>query len=320
MPKHFIWSLIRRRMEWFRIAQQRGVSYACRYFGISRKTYYKWFKRYTTEKNNPKALKDLSRRPKTHPKTTPKEVVNVIIQLRKQTNFGPRRLQFFLKRDYNINISICAIYKVLNRQGLIKRYKRKRKLYQSYAKYIHHPGQKIQLDVKHVKLPHKTLNPRLYQYSAKDIYSKLRFIRIYDEVSVNNTEDFLKRMVTFFPFKIRSIQTDHGSEFAYTLANTNRVHIMDSFCDTNKINHVLSPVATPRYNGQVERSHRTDEEEFYRRTSIEDLPRLKHNLLRYLRYYNEQRPHMAIGMFTPLQKLQAYKNSESIKLSYRCYL
>ena len=246
----------------------------------------------------------------------------MIIYLRNRTNFGPRRLQFYLSRDYNISISTCAIYKVLIRNGLIKHFNRKRKRYQSYAQYIHYPGQKIQLDVKFVKHPNKTLFPQLYQYSAKDLFTKLRFIRIYDELSVNNSSDFINRIINFFPFKIINIQTDHGIEFTYSFLNTNRVHPMDSVCILNNIKHVLSPVATPRYNGQVERSHRTDNEEFYRRTSLDNINInvLQFKLLKYLRYYNEYRPHMAIGMLTPLQKFNSTKNFQSKKLDYRCYL
>ena len=320
MPKHVIWSIIRRRLEWFRTAERMGITYSCRYFGISRKTYYKWFNRYITSGKDPKALQDRSRRPKTHPKTTPKEVVKVIVRLRKRTSFGPRRLQFYLKRDYHISISVCGIYKVLHRQGLIKRFKRKKKRYQSYGKYISYPGQKVQLDVKYVKDKQKTLYPRFYQYSAKDLYPKLRLILIYDDLSVNTTENFVEKLIRFFPFKIKNIQTDHGIEFTFDFLSTPLIHPIDKLAKKYRFKHSLIPVATPRYNGQVERSHRTDEEEFYRRVQFKNLSSLQAKSLRYLRYYNQQRPHIAITMLTPLQKLRSVNGSQHANVSYkRCY-
>src|SRR5271157_4000521 len=150
MPKHMLWSVIRRRQEWFAMANRRSVSYSCRYFGISRKTFYKWFKRFVASGKDPKALQDRSRRPKSNPKDTSQKVVNMIVKLRKQTDFGPRRIAFYLLRDQGIKISVCGVHKVLSRKKLIKQYKRKKKKYVSYAQYIHYPGQKVQIDVKHL--------------------------------------------------------------------------------------------------------------------------------------------------------------------------
>lgn len=112
MPAHWRWAVIRRRQEWFRYAERKGVAGACRAFGISRKTYYKWFKRYQASHFDPKVLQDRSRRPKTHPKTAAPEVVKKVIALRKKTDYGPRRLQFFLERDEDLAISIFGVYKI----------------------------------------------------------------------------------------------------------------------------------------------------------------------------------------------------------------
>lgn len=321
MPQHMLWAIIRRRQEWFRLAQNKGVSYACQYFGISRKTYYKWWNRFQQAKENPKSLKDRSRRPHHHPKTASKKVVKQVIKLRKRTDYGPVRLQFFLAKD-GLRISTCGIYKILNRKGLIKRYARKKKKYASYAAYIHFPGQKVQIDVKYVPWqPGQPHTNRLYQYTAQDLFTKLRFLKSYDELSAQNTLDFANRCLRFFPFKIKCIQTDHGIEFSYEFLNTPLIHPLDEFCRKNKIRHKLIPVATPRYNGQVERSHRTDMEEFYRRTSFKDLSDLSLKIYRYQRYFNEHRPHMGIKMLTPLQKLASVKGFENIHLDYeRCYL
>ncbi len=320
MPAHWRWAVIRRRQEWFRYAEGKGVAAACRAFGISRKTYYKWFKRYQDAHSNAAALQDRSRRPKTHPKTAPPEVVKKVIALRKKTDYGPRRLQFFLERDEKLSISVFGVYKILNRASLIKRYARKRKKYQSYAAYIHFPGQKVQVDVKYVPWSKgQKRSERLYQYSAKDLFTKSRFILCYPELSAQNSVDFLERARRFFPFPIRCVQTDNGIEFTYVFLDTDREHPLDTLCRQHGIKHTLIPVATPRYNGQVERGHRTDMEEFYRRSSYTNLKSLAPKIKRYTAYYNHHRPHMAIHMLTPLQKLRSVKGYENAQLNYRCY-
>jgi transposase InsO family protein len=312
-----VWAVIRRRQEWFRMGSTRGVSYACRYYGISRKTYYKWWNRYKDSSFSSKSLQDRSRKPKTNPKTPPEKVVKTVIRFRRHTDYGPRRSQFFLARDFGIHLSVCGIYKIIRRAGLIKRYARKRKRYQSYASYIRFPGQKIQMDVKYV--PRKPGQPQFYQYQAKDLFTKLRFFRVYDELSAQNSADFASRCLTFFPFPIRCFQTDHGIEFTYIFLHSKREHPLDAFCRSHNIHHSLIPVATPRYNGQVERANRTDMEEFYRRADWNGLSSLRQKQLRYLAYYNHHRPHMSLDMLTPLQKLRSLNGFENSSLNYRCY-
>jgi transposase len=321
MPKHFLWAIIKTRLNWFEMAKEKNITYACKYFGISRKTFYKWYRRYQESGEDAKSLQDKSRRPKTHPKLTSPEVALLIIKLRKETKYGPRRLAFYLQRDYGITLSICGIWKVLSRAGLITHYKRRKKRFQSYGEYVRYPGHRVQIDTKPLPKRKGQFDSRDYQYVAKDVFTKLRFIKVYQELSVNNTVDFAQRTTKFFPFKIKRIQTDHGVEFTYDMLTSKRIHPLDKFLRKHKIRHSLSPVATPRYNGQVERSIRTDLEEFYRPLGIvKDHTALSEKLLTYLKYYNQHRPHMAINMLTPLQKLHSIPGYENAKLNWRCYL
>jgi len=245
----------------------------------------------------------------------------LIVKIRKETSFGPRRLQFYLARDYSIALSLCGIWKVLSRAGLIVHHRRRKKHYQSYGEYVHYPGHKVQVDTKPLPRRQGQFDSRDYQYVAKDVFTKLRFIKVYEELSVNNSVDFARRAIRFFPFRIKRIQTDHGTEFTYDMLSSKRIHPLDQFLREQKVKHVLSPVATPRYNGQVERSIRTDLEEFYRPLGIvKDHATLSKKLFSYLEYYNQFRPHMGINMLTPLEKLHSTPGYENAKLNWRCYL
>ena len=71
MDKYIIERRARVRLAWFKRYEERGnVSQVCREFGISRKTFYKWWPLYA--KKGLSGLKEHSKRPKSHPKTVPK--------------------------------------------------------------------------------------------------------------------------------------------------------------------------------------------------------------------------------------------------------
>ncbi len=59
-PQQMVW----KRLRLFRRAREcQNVSQACREFGVSRKTYYKWWNRFLCADQNPQALRDRSRKP-----------------------------------------------------------------------------------------------------------------------------------------------------------------------------------------------------------------------------------------------------------------
>ena len=73
MDKYIIERRARIRLAWFkRYGEIGNISQVCREFGISRKTFYKWWPYYAKE--GLPGLKDASKRPKSHPKAVPKEI------------------------------------------------------------------------------------------------------------------------------------------------------------------------------------------------------------------------------------------------------
>ena len=64
---------------------------------------------------------------------------------------------------------------------------------------------------------------------------------------------------------------------------------------------------TPRLNGKVERSHRIDEEEFYRMLSgvvIDDAKLFNERLREWEDFYNYNRPHAALDGKTPYERFR----------------
>ena len=86
----------RHRMLQRAAAAPRSVAQTCRHFGISRKTFYKWKRRF--DASGAAGLCDQPRTPKGSPKATKAEVVSKILYLREQYHFGAGRIADYLKR------------------------------------------------------------------------------------------------------------------------------------------------------------------------------------------------------------------------------
>jgi transposase InsO family protein len=198
-------------------------------------------------------------------------------------------MSYYLKQKYNWYISKTTIWKFYKEHGLNRlRYKKHWQRYpQHYEKPL--PGDRVQVDVKflnNIGLSGK----KYYQFTAIDDCTRFRVLRIYDHNNVQNATDFVNQVKKVLPFAIKQIQTDNGSEFSETFS----WHLEDL-----GINHRKTKICSPEENGKVERSHRTDGEEFYginRFVSIQHCIRL---LGQWEREYNERRPHMALGGKTP---------------------
>ena len=97
-----------------------------------------------------------------------------------------------------------------------------------------------------------------------------------------------------FPFKVKSIQVDGGSEFMR--------HFEEACGDSNIPLYVLPP-AEPKYNGRVERSNRIVREEFYARKDIiaNNMTEMREELKKFLWHYNNFRPHSKLDYLTPIE-------------------
>ena len=110
---------IARRMEWMKeFEEHRSVPSLCRKYSISRKTFYKWLKRYKKSGSNPASLGNVSRRPHHSPRATSPVIVHRLRELRQKTGFGQKRLKLYLSIWYDIELSESAIWKLLKRSGV----------------------------------------------------------------------------------------------------------------------------------------------------------------------------------------------------------
>ena len=304
------------RWQWFKeYKKNKNVCAVCRKYGVSRSMFYYWKKRldlpsstnrHMTSRAN--RLISYSRKPKTNPREYPEETIRLIIKLRKRTSRGAEYIWFELRTRYSIYVSVTGVYKALKRQGFIKERRCKRKENRIYEAPKYLPGEKVQIDLKYVKLEDEIAKKQgrkfrwVYQHTAIDIATGIKFKMIYEERDTQASVDFLSRVRLFYPFPIKVIQTDNGFEFTWRLhPEITKTHPFTLQCQLYGYEHYLIPPAYPRANSHVERTHRIDVEEVYRGRTFTSLTQLHKINLRNLKYFNEKRPQKTKHFMPPLQ-------------------
>lgn len=286
----------RERLAWMDTYRECGnAKLVCRKFGISYNTFWRWRRRY--DPWNLKSLESLSRRPKRSPKKTPWGIEQKVLNVKRANpRWGKEKIGLYL-RNQGVNLSGKTCWKILKRHSLIVRYHtRKRRAKKPRVNFaeIRLPGDLLEVDTKYVSLEGR----RLFQYTAIDVVSRWRYVEIHRNLDQETTIKFLDNILNQTPFTVRTAQTDNGKEFGQRVTAHFR---------RNKINHVFTHKHRPTENGHVERSHRIDEEEFWSLdgygTTLEEL---RNKFAQYLRMYNTERPHWALGGKTPLQILNSY--------------
>jgi len=252
-------------------------------------------------------LDNKSTKPKSNPHETNIRVKERIIELRKDTKLCAKKLNYKLRKE-GIVINDRTIGKIIKEEGLVRKY-RVRKLKCKYIKVPLTKGELVEIDIKYV--PKRLENRRYYQFTAIDCASRWRYLKIYDDMSNSSAIDFLNEVIRQIPFRIRAIKTDNGSCFTnrYTGYQKSidplnpRLHALDLKCQQENIIHYLIDPGKPAQNGQVERSHRTDQEMFYDRHSFNTVLGLKRLIKKWNREYNNLE-HIALDGLTPNEALR----------------
>lgn len=292
-------------LDWLRI--HRGDnSLTSRHFGTTRKSIREWSKR--LKQFGPVGLNEKSKTPKNkRVPITSSEIIFQIIKIRKTyPAWSKYKIKRILMRNYGIQTSASNIGRILKRRGLIdkkKSEKRKRAALKPKLRFPHgfrisEPGDMIQIDTKHIML---TSGGRLYQFTAIDVLSKQRVLRVYPSASSRNGRSFLEECIRIFPFKIKNVQTDNGSEF---------LKEFEKKCKELKIVHYYIYPRTPKQNSYVERSHGSDEKEFYLQGNVcQDRKIMDQKIRDWENIWNNIRPHQALDYRTPNEYLEYLKTT-----------
>lgn len=102
------------RLAWMMYYEEtKSVQAVADRFGISRKTFYKWFRRYKDSQGSTESLQDRSRRPHHSPRATSASNIELLKLVKKETGFGQRRLRAYLEQKYHVRLSERTIWKIL---------------------------------------------------------------------------------------------------------------------------------------------------------------------------------------------------------------
>ncbi|MCL5103037.1 MAG: DDE-type integrase/transposase/recombinase [Armatimonadetes bacterium] len=254
---------------------------------------------------------DRSHRPQRHPsQQTQKEIDLVLKVQRHNKRLGLVCLWVHLTMNFGYERTLTALYKLLRREGVLAAPKKHRRRKSKPYEPILVPGERFQVDVKYVPkqcLVGNLSGRKFYQYTAIDECTRWRYVAVFDELSTHNSVEFLYQLLERFPFMIGCIQTDNGAEFTSRYTGSNHPSPFEAELATFGIRHKLIAPATPRHNGKVERSRRSDQERFYDGNKFFSIKYLKEQMNRYLRASN-RRPLMAHGWKSAQQMLENYQH------------
>ena len=297
------------RLAWFDWHRAHGgnVSLTCRHFGIPRKTFYKWKKRY--DPFHLESLEEKSRRPhRTRQWDVSRTEEFRILRLRRaHIRYGKMKLRILYEREYGAAISSWKIQRVIEKHQLYfhpqqtEALRKKRKHNQvkkriTELKKEQRTGFLIALDtiVRYVS------GAKRYILTGIDVHSKIAFARMYPTKHSRHAADFLKRIHYLFNAKIENLQTDNGSEFAKEFKAAAALLALPQYFSRPK---------TPTDNPFDERFNRTLQDEFIALGNMtSDCDVFNRKLTDWLIEYNFKRPHQTLGYAVPVE--YHYKNQK----------
>jgi transposase InsO family protein len=292
---------------------KKGKSYAAQKYGVSLSSMKRWSKRYD---GTWQSLRERSHRPHSHPKRHTEEEEEAIRAAfgREYMRYGWAGVYDELVGNRGYTRSFEGMYRAATRMGLGWGKKRKppRKHDRRYPE-LTVPGEKVQIDVKEVpynclKGEAKRDEKHLYQWTAIDECTRLRYVFGYWEHTPENSIDFLKRLQAAFPFPIQTVQTDNGTEFTYRFISECKPCPFEKALEKAGITHKLIAPRTPWHNGKVERSHRNDQRYFYEWERFVDVDELNKKLAAHLVWSNNKTMR-TLGRKSPLERLAMFRQT-----------
>lgn len=217
-----------------------------------------------------------------------------IIAVRKKRRWTAEKIWKHLK----LSVSVRTIHRFLKRIGMVEPYGYHRRPRFQNTIHMHVKNTPtvgyLQMDVKVVTPELSGLPWTCFEYAVIDIYSRYKEAVILNQLDQDGSIVALLEILPRLPFKPLFIQTDNGLEFQKRFR---------AFCTSRGLTSHFIHKSTPNENAVIERSFRTDEEEFYFRLprNPRDYDDLRAQYAEYLRYYNHERYHLGIELKTPYQ-------------------
>lgn len=272
--------------------------------GIHRTTVYRWLKRarspypYGAPKYRERGLARQSTRPKTIRYALSNEDRVRVEELRIKRPFTAEKIRYLSK----VTASSSTVYRYLKRKGLITENTRHRRpkmqdTVHMHAKNATAPGY-LQMDVKYLTPELTGLPWTCFSYAIIDIFSRYKDAIVLNQLDQDGAIVALVEIVNRLPVRPVFVQTDNGLEFQSRFLE----HVQ-----ALGLEHHYIHKSSPNENAVIERSFRTDEEEFlfFQEKPFEHYDDLRIRYEAYLHWYNYERPHLSLDCKTPMEVILA---------------
>ena len=268
-----------------KFSKKYGVAKAAYKFGECKRTIYRWRNRYD---GTLESLKDKSRRLHSHPNQHTEEEIKLIKNYKRNNKDTGLVVLWIKLRKAGYTRTIQGLYHAMQRIGIYEKTPSKKKESEPNEWVSgEYPGEKMQVDVKYT-----------WFTNAHDTYA---------------SSEFAKRLVKYFPFKVKTIQTDNGFEFTNRLSwqafLKNKKTMFEKTLEELGIEYKVIKPHTPKQNGRVERSHRKDQERFYYKRVFYSLEDLRKQGKEWRKEYNNF-PMRPLGWLSPREFIEKYKSQE----------
>jgi transposase len=290
---------------------------AARVFGVNRTVVYDILK-----KGAEGDLQDRPKVPKHQPNKTSPEVERKVIDARNKTRLGPKRLSIYLRKYHGLQVPPGTIRHILRRnKDQLRRpapRRRKREKREFIDWYSAKPFEVVQMDIKYIR-DRKALSKEQiihldkcgipnYQWGALDVNSRFKLIAYSREKTWTNGLCFYLWVIAWLrsngvTAKI-AFTVDNGEEFGGK--SWMKIRDLRKLISGFGCRLVQNHKGHPEENAHLERSHRTDDDEFYRLRALQFLSE-KHLLeeaLHFIYYYNNVREHSSLDYSTPFAHLK----------------
>ncbi len=290
-------------------AQKFGITRAAIQYKKHKSYVFRWLNRYD---GSLESLKKKSTRPHSNPNQHTQEEIKWIEDYKRRMPHGSLvDVWVSLTRNKGYTRSIPGLFRVMKRMGYYQTKSKKKPRKCGKMEPMTYPGERIQIDVKFVPKACISMEypQKMYQFTAIDEYSRLRYIEAFKDNSSYSAKVFLIHTLEFFlrkyEFKVRCVQTDNGREFTNRFTVRENLTLFEGTLKALNIRHKLIRPYTPRHNGKVERSHREDQARFYNVRKFHSFEDFEQQLNNHLKYTNN-RPMRPLSYLTPIEYLQKF--------------
>jgi transposase InsO family protein len=282
------------RQEGWKVAEAADAA------GVSVRTAYKWLRRF--DEAGLEGLRDRSCRAHRRPHALSREWCELLLFVR-----GFRLPAQFIAEQLGMALSTVSAVFARNGVGPVasleppkppNRYERRQ------------AGELLHLDIKKLvrfyRPGHRVTGSRLRQsdgagwefvHVAIDDFSRLAYVEILPDERGGTCAAFTRRACDWFArqgISIKALLTDNGTGY--------RSHRFRKACQRLQLRHHRTRPYTPRTNGKAERFIKTLLREWAYFRLYRNSTSRAHQLPRWLRFYNQERPHASLGYLPPISR------------------